>query len=104
MREAVARYVDEVRSRSFPTDQQSAALDPSVLAALRGGDGHVGAALAQPGHSESGATSDEVPQPTGAKRRARRPVTSRATGATGATGTNGVGEAPRGYGLTDQEP
>jgi 3-methyl-2-oxobutanoate hydroxymethyltransferase len=34
MRDAVTAYVTDVRSRAFPTEKQSRALDPAVLAAL----------------------------------------------------------------------
>jgi 3-methyl-2-oxobutanoate hydroxymethyltransferase len=35
MRTAVTQYLDEVRSRAFPTERQSAPIDASVIAALR---------------------------------------------------------------------
>jgi 3-methyl-2-oxobutanoate hydroxymethyltransferase len=36
MRAAVTQYLDEVRSRAFPTERQSAPIDASVIAALQG--------------------------------------------------------------------
>ncbi|MGE5333745.1 MAG: 3-methyl-2-oxobutanoate hydroxymethyltransferase [Nitrososphaerota archaeon] len=36
MREAAQEYVAEVRERTFPTEAQSAKMDPAVIAALRG--------------------------------------------------------------------
>jgi 3-methyl-2-oxobutanoate hydroxymethyltransferase len=35
MRSAVESYVEDVRNRAFPTEQQSATLDPAVLKALQ---------------------------------------------------------------------
>jgi 3-methyl-2-oxobutanoate hydroxymethyltransferase len=36
MRDAVTRYVAEVRDRSFPTEAQSAPIEAEVIAKLRG--------------------------------------------------------------------
>ncbi|MGZ3715124.1 MAG: hypothetical protein ACXVA4_06885, partial [Ktedonobacterales bacterium] len=35
MRDAVTSYIAEVRGRTFPTEQQSASIDPAVIQALR---------------------------------------------------------------------
>jgi 3-methyl-2-oxobutanoate hydroxymethyltransferase len=42
VRDAATRYLEEVRARTFPTERQSAALDPAVLAALRQNAGEPG--------------------------------------------------------------
>jgi 3-methyl-2-oxobutanoate hydroxymethyltransferase len=49
MRTAVTQYLDEVRSRAFPTERQSAPIDPAVIAALRG----AAARKADPGPGDS---------------------------------------------------
>jgi len=42
IRDAATRYMEEVRARTFPTERQSAPLDPAVLAALRREPGDAG--------------------------------------------------------------
>ncbi len=99
--EAATRYLGEVRSRGFPTEQQSSSIDHSIIDALRGRGGPpdgkpVTPATTEAAQSASGGASNGTQKPAGAKR---------ATPRAGAVGADGVGEEPtRGYGVVEHEP
>lgn len=76
IREATTRYLDEVRSRSFPTEQQSAAIDLSVIDGLR-------AEGAQP---ERAQRADATTTPSGGRRLAATTAKRKTAGAVEANG------------------